>query len=83
MTISTRQTICDMLDALEDGRQYDDWESIYSIYEYVNRMNGRVLYAVFTDERFDDMYNAPNARDIHPLYLDGKVIGRPSEHVAP
>jgi len=66
MTINNVQTF---LKAVRTG--YIDGVQVYSAYLYKDKMTNQDRYAIFINERYDDMYVTPYATDIVCMRCDG------------
>lgn len=70
MTVDTIIRVKALLDEVQgQGRR------IVSVWKYVNRMNNKTMFAVFTESCYCDIFESPAVLRPRLIYRSGKFIG--------
>jgi len=70
MTVETIILVKDLIDELQGkGRP------VVSVWKYVNILNDKTMFAVFTEDRHCDIFESPSVLRPRLIYRSGKFIG--------
>jgi len=69
MTVNSIETVQSLIDEMQA-----DGTSISSAWEYVNRMNNKKMFAVFTSHQFCDIHCSPFVKNPKQIWAHGKFV---------
>lgn len=70
MTVDTIIRLKDLIDEVKGSRSY-----VVSAWVYVNRMNGKIMFAAFTTACYCDIFESPAVLRPRLIYRSGHFIG--------
>lgn len=70
MTIHNIETVQTLIDEMQA-----DGTMIGSVWKFVNSMDNKTMFAVFTAHQFCDMHCSPNVKNPERIWAHGKFIG--------
>jgi len=70
MTIDTIIRVKDVIDEIDAGGGY-----VVSVWKYVNAMNDKVMFALFTNSCYCDIFESPAVLRPKLIYRSGVFIG--------
>ena len=70
MTVDTIILVKDLIDEIEAQGGY-----VVSVWKYVNSFNDKTMFALFTEERYCDIFVSPAVLRPRLIYRSGHFIG--------
>lgn len=71
MTVDTIIRVKDLIDEIQG-----DGGHVVSAWQYVNRMNNKIMFAVFTDACYCDIFESPAVLRPKLIFRSGHYIGK-------